>query len=150
MNQTCFLCQRIADIKAGTNPYFVMELETAYVVLGDFQCWRGYTLLLSKYCKEELHELDPATRSKFLAEMALVAEAVCNVFKPAKLNYEMLGNLVPHMHWHLFPRYADDPNPQWPVWSNEAYTQAPRRTPIEPERLADMRARLQSELSKLR
>jgi diadenosine tetraphosphate (Ap4A) HIT family hydrolase len=32
------------------------------------------------------------------------------------MNYELLGNQVPHLHWHLFPRYADDPDRLKPVW----------------------------------
>ena len=37
-------------------------------------------------------------------------------FSPHKLNYELLGNQVPHLHWHLFARSADDPNRLAPVW----------------------------------
>ena len=149
MTEPCEICEQAPRMN-DTNPYFVAEMQSGYVVLGWNQIYPGYTLFLSKHHAAELHELQADMRVSFLTEMALVAEAVFRAFSPRKLNYEMLGNSVAHMHWHLFPRYADDPNPQWPVWSNEAYTQAPRRTPIEPERLADMRARLQSELSKLR
>ncbi|HRK30325.1 MAG TPA: HIT family protein [Tepidisphaeraceae bacterium] len=146
---TCFLCQRIADIQAGTNPYFVTELETGYVVLGDFQCWRGYTLFISKHCKPELHHLETATRSKFLQEMATVAEAVCNVFRPAKLNYEMLGNLVPHMHWHFFPRRLDEPDRLSPVW--ERYATAKDDPSYKPgvEEMNDMRTALRREIDRL-
>ena len=45
----CLICQRIQQIKEGSNPYFVMELQTGYVVLGDHQHFQGYTLFL---CKE--------------------------------------------------------------------------------------------------
>lgn len=40
--------------------------------------------------------------------MSLVAEAVFNVFKPDKMNYELLGNGCPHLHWHLYPRVKGD------------------------------------------
>ena len=36
------------------------------------------------------------------------------MFAPVKLNYDVLGNSVPHLHTHLVPRYADDPRPGWP------------------------------------
>lgn len=113
---SCFVCERIAEIKAGTNPDLILELDSSYVVLGDFQFFRGYALLLAKEHKEELHELDPSQRTKFLAEMALVAEALYNTVQPAKMNYELLGNRVRHLHWHLFPRHANDPRPQGPVF----------------------------------
>lgn len=117
MNKPCIICDRIAAIKADQNPYFVKELETGYVVLGDHQLFRGYTLFLCKEHKTELHELDPETKMKFLEEMSLVAEAVFKAFKPRKLNYELLGNTDNHMHWHIFPRHYNDPLPQRTVWN---------------------------------
>jgi diadenosine tetraphosphate (Ap4A) HIT family hydrolase len=147
---SCFLCQRIADIKAGTNPYFVTELETGYVVLGDFQCWRGYTLFLNKQCKAELHHLDPATRPTFLNEMAIVAEAVCNVFKPAKLNYEMLGNLVPHMHWHFFPRQDGEPDRNAPVWGRYATAKDDPQYKLSDAEMNEMKRQLRAEIERLR
>lgn len=45
----CFVCERISMIQEGNNPYFVKELETGYVVIGDYQHFKGYTLFL---CKE--------------------------------------------------------------------------------------------------
>jgi len=44
----CLICQRIELIKSGDNPYFVKELETGYVVIGDHQYFEGYTLFLAK------------------------------------------------------------------------------------------------------
>lgn len=113
----CLICDRIADIKAGTNPYFVTELHTGYVVIGDHQLFKGYTLFLYREHKTELHELDPETKTKFLGEMSLVAEAVFKAFKPRKLNYELLGNTDNHMHWHIFPRHHNDPLPQRTIWN---------------------------------
>lgn len=103
-------------IREGTNPYFVRELETGYVVLGDFQFYEGYTLFLCKNHVEELHELPQDSRKKFLEEMGMVAEAVYKAFSPKKLNYELLGNADRHCHWHLFPRHADDLEPTKPIW----------------------------------
>lgn len=113
----CLICSRVKLIKEGENPYFVKELETGYVVLGDFQYYRGYTLFLSKIHAEELHQLETTTMKKFLVEMAQVSSAVYNAFKPHKLNYELLGNGDPHLHWHIFPRYRSDPGLTSPVWS---------------------------------
>jgi len=100
--------ERIELIKNGENPFFIAELQTGYVVIGDHQRFRGYTLFLSKSSATELHQLDDKTRLVFLEEMSLVAESVWEAFKPDKLNYELLGNGDPHMHWHIFPRYKDD------------------------------------------
>ena len=118
---SCLICDRIQMIKEGKNPYFVCELETGYVVLGDHQRFRGYTLFLCKEHVTELHQLPYDFKMKYLEEMALVAEAVFNVYKPNKMNYELLGNGDSHIHWHLFPRYDGDldnygNNGRGPVW----------------------------------
>jgi len=105
-------------IKNNTNPYFVKELETGYVVMRDYQLFRGYTLFLCKEHATELHFLSKESKMKYLEEMSIVSEAVYNVFKPDKLNYELLGNgeKGDHLHWHLFPRTNGDTPQKGPVW----------------------------------
>ena len=88
----CIVCDRI--IKSGTNPYFVKEFDTGYVVIGDNQHFRGYTLFLLKDYLTELFELKDDIRAKFLAEMTVVAEAVAKAFGAEKMNYECLGNVT--------------------------------------------------------
>jgi len=50
-------------------------------------------------------------------EVSLVSEALHDVFRPDKINYELLGNMVPHMHWHLVPRFASEPLWPRPIWA---------------------------------
>ena len=149
MSGACDICQRIARFTPD-NPYLIAELDTGYAVLGDNQHYRGYTIFLAKQCASELHQLAPDIRTRFLTEMADVAEAVFRAFEPRKLNYELLGNSVAHLHWHIFPRYADDPNPAWPVWNNDEFLQASRHTDIAPAELADSRERVQRALADVR
>jgi len=150
----CFICDRIQMIKGGTNPWFVRELETGYVVIGDNQHFHGYTLFLCKEHKTELFDLDKETKMKFLEEMSMVAEAVSNAFGPEKMNYELLGNGDSHLHWHLFPRVAGDIEDygnrgKGPVWwyPREKMYDASNRP--SPARLEAMKARLSEELDKL-
>ena len=112
----CLICERINMIKQGNNPYFVKELETGYVVIGDYQHFYGYTLFLCKQHVTELHNLSYEFKIKYLEEMSLVAEAVYTAFKPEKMNYELLGNWDTHVHWHLFPRVTGDTPIKGPVW----------------------------------
>ena len=117
----CLICDRIEMIKNDTNKYFVKELETGYVVIGDYQHFKGYSLFLFKEHKTELFQLNHNTKMKFLEEMSLVAEAVSKAFNCEKMNYELLGNGDSHLHWHLFPRKNGDiekygRNGKGPVW----------------------------------
>jgi diadenosine tetraphosphate (Ap4A) HIT family hydrolase len=116
-NKDCLICDRITQIKENKNPYFVKELKTGYIVFGDNQFFKGYTLFLCKKHVNELHRLDPDFKKEFLNEMSCVAEAVFKTFKPQKLNYELLGNAEPHLHWHIFPRHKNDPLPNKPIWT---------------------------------
>ena len=140
----CMVCERIDLIKNGRNPYFVKELNTGYVVIGDHQRIKGYSLFLCKEHATELHFLEPDFRDKFLHEMAIVAEAVYNAFKPDKLNYELLGaDSGVHMHWHLFPRRKGDTETGGPVWKLGSELTADEFLP------EDLKNRLCIELEKL-
>ena len=136
-------------IRRGVNPYFVKELDTGYVVLGDHQHFRGYTLFLCKEHAPELHLLEPGFRLRFLEEMFLTAEAVYNAFRPERLNYELLGNGDAHMHWHIFPRVAGDtpqPGPVWWLPRKEMYSESNRPSQAQ---LDEMIALLKHELDQL-
>jgi diadenosine tetraphosphate (Ap4A) HIT family hydrolase len=67
----------------------------------------------------ELYDLTAAERSALMEEVSRVAQALARVFRPVKMNYELLGNLVPHIHWHLVPRLATDPGLRGPIWTVE-------------------------------
>ncbi len=131
----CLICERIGLIKENKNPYFVAELETGYVVLGDFQFYRGYSLFLYRNHVTELSLLEKETKQKFLEEMSNVAEAVYQCWQPRKMNYELLGNGYPHLHWHLVPRHKSDSEPRRTIWTidrsiREAEGTRPNRTKL--------------------
>jgi diadenosine tetraphosphate (Ap4A) HIT family hydrolase len=139
----CDLCARIDRTERDENPFAVVRTATGYVNLADVQYHEGYTIFVAKQCVNELHELPLATRDVHLHEMAVVAEAVFRAFRPRKLNYELLGNGAPHLHWHLFPRHADDPRPRGPVWEDPGFQRAlDEGARPDPNRLATLRALL--------
>lgn len=150
----CLICERIKMIKEGTNPYFVRELKTGYVVLGDHQHFKGYTLFLCKEHMTELFQLERPQKLAFLEEMSLVAEASAKAFKAEKMNYELLGNGDTHLHWHLFPRVSGDleefgNSGKGPVWwypMEKMYADESRPALQE---LIEMKNKLAEELEKL-
>ncbi len=142
MTKDCLICTRITRILEKTNRYFVKELKTGYVVIGDYQFYKGYTLFLCKKHVTELHELDDEYRKEFLYEMSTVARAVFQAFHPEKLNYELLGNAEPHLHWHLFPRYKDDPSPRNPIWSLDKKVRCNDQTLVKDRELEELKKNL--------
>ena len=86
----CMVCDRIQLTKNGGNPFFVKELETGYVVIGDYQRFEGYTVFICKQHASELHQLEKNFKMKFLEEMSLIAECVYNAFPCDKLHYELM------------------------------------------------------------
>lgn len=149
----CLICQRIDLIKRDENPYFVKELETGYVVIGDHQYFKGYTLFLCKQHVSELHDLPEEFRNQHLSEMADVSKAVSLAFSAEKMNIESLGNGDSHLHWHLFPRQSGDlgeygHNGRGPVWwlpFEEMYSDNQR---VEGQDLEGLQEKLLTELDK--
>lgn len=149
----CLICERIEMIKNGTNPYFVKELETGYVVIGDHQHFKGYTLFLCKRHETELFYLDKEFAAKYSEEMIFVARAVKSAFGAEKINYECLGQGDAHLHWHLFPRRNGDiegygnhgAGPVWWLPMDKMYSDDNRPSEIE---LADLKTRLLAELER--
>ena len=147
----CLICDRIELIRKGKNPWFVKELKTGYVVIGDHQHFKGYTLFLCKEHKTELFELEQEVKTKFLEEMATVAEAVSRAFGAEKMNVELLGNGDAHLHWHLFPRRDGDlegygNRGRGPVWwypMEKMYDEA--NCPSQ-EELEELKSRLKKEM----
>lgn len=109
----CPMCQRWiddADLR-------IVEMTHSYVVLNRDQYFPGYTLLFTKEHVTELFHLDRTVRAGLTEEVSRVAEALYGAFSPAKINYELLGNMVPHIHWHIVPRFVSEPLWPRPIWA---------------------------------
>jgi len=89
------------------------------VYLHDDQFFPGWTVLVLKRHATELFALTPPERAALMEEVSNVAEALAGVFNAHKMNYELLGNQIAHIHWHLIPRLADDPRRAEPVWRHD-------------------------------
>jgi diadenosine tetraphosphate (Ap4A) HIT family hydrolase len=95
----------------------VADLGACVVYLHDDQFFRGWTVLVLKRHATELFELAAADRARLVDEVAAVAAALTRVHGAVKINYALLGNQLPHIHWHVIPRLGDDPAPRESVWS---------------------------------
>jgi len=108
-DSTCKACQ-------GSWPregHFVADLGLSKAYLHDDQFFPGWTVVVFKRHATELFHLSSAERIQLMEEVSLVAQALAQVYAARKINYEFLGNQLPHIHWHLIPRH---PAPFDPVW----------------------------------
>ena len=85
----------------------IADLALSRVFLHEDQFFPGYVLLVLRRHVTELYDLPAPERATLMEEVSRVAQALARSFQPVKMNYELLGNLVPHIHWHLVPRLAD-------------------------------------------
>lgn len=111
--------QRVEAAQNGTNPTVICRVRSGWIVLGDWQFFRGYSLLLADPVVPSLNALSRSDQMQFLQDMAVLGEALLEVTNAQRINYEILGNAEPALHAHLFPRYSHEPEhlSQRPVWS---------------------------------
>ena len=112
----CPACARLERIARGADPEFVATLSECQVVLADEQLYRGYCILFLRDHAEHLADLPFERQQRVWDDVARVAAAVRKTVEPVRLNYACLGNMTTHVHWHVIPRHADDPEPLHPIW----------------------------------
>lgn len=110
--------QRVDAARRGENPHVIARLRSGWVVAHDVQVVRGCCLLLPDPVVPHLNALEGSARVQFLDDMAALGDVLLEVTGAVRINYEMLGNLEPALHAHLFPRYDDEPESvrRRPVW----------------------------------
>ena len=107
--------------------HFIADLGLTRVYLHDDQFFPGWAVAVFQRHATELFHLAPTERFQLIEEVNLIAKGLADAFDAIKINYELLGNQLPHIHWHLIPRLASDPAPREPVWG----------VPHEPLRLSE-------------
>jgi len=134
----------VDDCRASSCTRVIARIHSGWVVLGEAQFLRGYSLILPDPVVANLNALSHANRKTLLFEMTVVGDALLELTGAVRINYEILGNLEPALHVHLFPRYADEPETlrARPVWFYD-WDNAPRFDPVRDRPLLDaMRERL--------
>ena len=119
----------------------IAELKHCYVTLNRDQFFPGYSFVFTKGHVTELFHLDRELRGAVMEEVTVVAAALYTLFQPAKINYELLGNMVPHMHWHVVPRFTADPLWPRPIWA-EPHDEVTLAPAAYAERIAQIRENL--------
>lgn len=112
----CELCQS----EGGA---LVLANEWLRVTLVDEPNYPGYVRVIWNDHVREMSELEDDERQRLMRTVFAVESAQREVLAPTKVNLASLGNMTPHLHWHVIARFADDLHFPRPVWG------APRRTP---------------------
>jgi diadenosine tetraphosphate (Ap4A) HIT family hydrolase len=113
----CPFCEWLKDIRAKEPHRVVAEMKASWLVLSASQAYRGYCMLIAKTHAKEVFQLPEKERRRLFDDLALASQAIYKLFKPDKLNYEILGNQTPHLHCHIIPRRNSDPiDREYPIW----------------------------------
>jgi len=136
---TCPMCTKWHD----EPDLRIAALEQCYVMLNRDQFFQGYCFVFTREHVTELFHLEKKVRAAVMAEVSSVAAVLYSSFAPAKINYELLGNMVPHMHWHVVPRFTTDPLWPRPIWS-EPHTAVALAAAEYAQRIKLIRSRLEA------
>jgi diadenosine tetraphosphate (Ap4A) HIT family hydrolase len=106
----CELCELAASSRIVANDRFS-------VILADEANYPGFARVIWNGHVREMSDLADADRLLLNEAVWKLEQAVREVMQPLKVNVASLGNVVPHLHWHVIPRYADDAHFPAPVWA---------------------------------
>ncbi len=98
---------------------------------------------------KEMSDLDADSRARTMRAVLAVEEALRDVLVPDKINLASFGNVVPHLHWHVIPRFEDDAHFPNAIWGERLRDVPPRRLPADfARRMAEaLRVRLEDAVS---
>jgi len=110
MANACDLCD-------GDGGQLLFKNDRYRVVLVDEAAYPGFCRVVWNGHVKEMSDLAAADRSAIMSAVWAVEAAVREVMQPEKINLASLGNMTPHVHWHVIPRYLDDAHFPSPVWA---------------------------------
>lgn len=119
-SETCPACARLERVRSGADPFYIADLRESVVLLHKHQRYEGWCSVWLREHAEHLAALPGARQAALWEDVADVAWAMRAVLGAVRINYENLGNVVPHVHWHVIPRRETDPDPRATVWVRPA------------------------------
>ena len=94
----------------------VLRTDLLRIVLVDDADYPGFCRVIVNTHVREMTDLDPPTLARVMAAVYAVEDALRQVLAPHKINVASLGNVTPHVHWHVIPRFEDDAHFPKPIW----------------------------------
>ena len=106
---SCFFCVDLSDRSFYSGRTSEALLERRAIAMGHTAVvFRGRHVA-------DLGDLTPEELAQYWRDVQHVGRAISRAFAPCHVNYMLLGNLAPHLHVHVVPRYLDDPAPGMPL-----------------------------------
>jgi diadenosine tetraphosphate (Ap4A) HIT family hydrolase len=127
----CFYCAR--DERLTKIVIEICRLEVSTLYLSREQTYRGRCVVALDAHETELFHLDPETLQRFTRDVARAAAALQRAFGPDKINYAIYGDLAPHLHYHLVPKYRGGPS-----WGEPFALHPPARQSLSEERYREI------------
>ncbi|MCL1886747.1 MAG: HIT family protein [Betaproteobacteria bacterium] len=113
MKSTCALCQPRQDEQ------IVIQSEKWRVIFVDTIDYPGFCRVIWMDHVAEMTDLPERDRQEMMNVVLSVEQAVRDVMRPDKVNLASLGNMVPHLHWHVIPRFSDDAHFPESIWGEK-------------------------------
>lgn len=114
--ESCPVCDLIRlDQQEDEHLIRICDLTLSRLYLAKNQFVKGYCVLICHRHVIEPYELTVQERTSYFDDVALTANVLQKVFTADKMNYNILGNVVPHLHTHILPRYFTDSAPNRPI-----------------------------------
>jgi diadenosine tetraphosphate (Ap4A) HIT family hydrolase len=107
--QTCELCEQTGGTLVWQNAF-------CRVVLVEDADYAGFCRVICNEHVAEMTDLAIPQRSQMMMTVCKVEQAIRDVMQPDKINLASLGNVTPHLHWHVIPRYYGDKHFPQPIW----------------------------------
>lgn len=106
-----------AHPKDSDDVLWIADLNISTLFLYREQRFRGYCILsFSPWNAVTLESLSDEEYQQFSLDLRTAGKALRAALNPDHMNYELLGNSNPHLHWHIVPRYKTDPRWGRPIW----------------------------------
>jgi diadenosine tetraphosphate (Ap4A) HIT family hydrolase len=119
-DEPCELC-------ASPGGDVVWRDEFCRVVLVEDPDYPGFCRVVLERHVKEMTDLAPAERARLMNAVFATEAALRDLIHPQKVNLASFGNAVPHLHWHVVPRHADDRHFPKPIWAEPARVRSSRR-----------------------
>ncbi|MDR3213154.1 MAG: HIT family protein [Azoarcus sp.] len=99
------------------------------VILEDNPEYPGYCRVIWGEHVAEMSDLPPSGQRRLFDVVLATERALRTLMNPDKINLASLGNMVPHLHWHVIARFADDRHFPESIWGREQRSGQPRSAP---------------------